>query len=122
MEALLVHSASFPELPALTETISLAFNDDPTWSWAFPDQDLRQQHMLAFWSFMIQGALRYRWVLSTEGYEAVAVWIPPGGTELAEEDEPRLAPLLDSLVGSRSHDVLELLARFERAHPQEEPH
>ena len=71
---------------------------------------------------MIQGALRYPWVLCTEGYEAVAVWIPPGGTELAEADEARLAPLLDSLVGARSHDVLELLARFDRAHPHEEPH
>jgi ribosomal protein S18 acetylase RimI-like enzyme len=111
-------SASLAELPALTETISLAFNDDPTWSWAIPDRQKRP----AFWSFMIQGALRYPWVLCTERYEAVAVWIPPGGTELAEVDEARMAPLLESLVGSRSHDVLELLARFEEAHPHDEPH
>src|SRR5262249_37771689 len=58
----------------------------------------------------------------TDGYGAVAVWIPPGGTELAEEDEPRLAPLLESLVGDRWADVIELLARFEEAHPHDEPH
>jgi len=115
-------SASPAELPALTETISLAFNDDPTWSWAFPDPGLRQQQMTAFWSFFIGGALRYPWVLRTNGYEAVAVWIPPGGTELAEEDEARLAPLLESLIGARSPDVLELLARFDGAHPRDEPH
>src|SRR5215467_834145 len=115
-------SASPAELPALTETITLAFHDDPTWSWAFPDPDLRRQHMLAFWSFMIRGALRYPWVLCTDDYAAVAVWIPPGGTELAEEDEARLGPLLESLVGAHSTDVMELLHRFDEAHPHAEPH
>jgi ribosomal protein S18 acetylase RimI-like enzyme len=122
METLLVRSASPDELPALTETISLAFNDDPTWSWAFPDPGLRQQHMRVFWSFMIEGALRYPWVRCTDGYAAVAVWIPPGGTELTEENEARVGPLLESLVGARTDDVLELLARFDAAHPHEEPH
>jgi len=122
MAALPVRSASPAELSALTETISLAFNDDPTWSWAFPDPELRRRQMPVFWSFMIEGALRYSWVLCTERYEAVAVWIPPGGTELAEEAEARLAPLLESLVGAHSEDVLELLARFEGAHPHDEPH
>jgi GNAT superfamily N-acetyltransferase len=115
-------SASLDELGALTETISLAFNDDPTWSWAFSDPDLRQQQMTAFWSLFIGGALRYPWVLCTDGYEAVAVWIPPGGTELAEGDEARVAPLLESLVGDHANDVVELLARFDGAHPHDEPH
>jgi GNAT superfamily N-acetyltransferase len=115
-------SASLADLSALTETISLAFHDDPTWSWAFPDPDLRRQQMPAFWSFLIEGALRYPWVLCTERYEAVAVWIPPGGRELADEDEARMAPLLESLVGAHAHDVLELLTRFEEAHPHDEPH
>jgi len=119
---LFVREASGDELPALAETISLAFHDDPTWSWAFPDPKLRQEHFGVFWAFMIAGALRYRWVLCTDHHEAVAVWIPPGGTELAEEDEARLAPLLASLVGPHSDDVMELLARFDGAHPHEEPH
>ncbi len=106
----------------MTETITLAFYDDPTWSWAFPDPELRREHMLAFWGLMIGGALRYPWVLRTDGYAAVAVWIPPGGTELSEEEEARMAPLLESLIGARSGDVLELLARFDRAHPHGEPH
>ncbi|HKB20031.1 MAG TPA: GNAT family N-acetyltransferase [Gaiellaceae bacterium] len=117
-----VREASGAELPALTETISLAFHDDPTWSWAFPDAALRGEHFGVFWSFMIAGALRYPWVLCTDHYEAVAIWIPPGGTELAEEDEARMAPLLESLVGPHSHDVLELIARFDGAHPHDEPH
>lgn len=94
-----MRAASVDELPALAETISLAFHDDPTWSWAFPDPKLRQEQFGVFWAFMIAGALRYSWVMCTDHHEAVAIWIPPGGTELPEEDEARLAPLLASLVG-----------------------
>jgi ribosomal protein S18 acetylase RimI-like enzyme len=58
----------------------------------------------------------------TEGCEAASVWIPPGGTELAVQDEARLAPLLEELVGERAGDVIELLDRFDAAHTRDEPH
>lgn len=117
-----VRSATLADLPAVTETISLAFHDDPTWSWAFPDPTTRQEGYGSFWRFMIAGALRYPWVLMTDSCEAAAVWIPPGGIELAEGDEARLGLLLEKLIGERSADVLELFARFDAAHPHEEPH
>jgi len=79
-------------LAAVTETISLAFHDDPTWSWAFTDPMRRQEQYAVFWSFMIAGALRYPWVLMTNACEAAAVWVTPGGTELTEEDEARIGP------------------------------
>ena len=114
--------ATQADLAAVTETISLAFHDDPTWSWGFPDPLTRQEQYAAFWRFMIGGALRYPWVLMTESCEAAAVWIPPGGTELGEEDEERLGELLDGLVGERAGDVLELFRRFDAVHPHAEPH
>lgn len=117
-----MRSATRTELDGLTETISRAFHDDPTWSWAFPDEARREEQYAVFWRFMIEGALRYPWVLRTAGYEAVAVWIPPGGTELAEADEERLEPLLETLVGSWAAEVMELFARFDAAHPDGPPH
>lgn len=114
--------ASSADLTAVTETISLAFHGDPTWSWAFPDLDRRQQQYAVFWRFLVLGALRYPWVLMTDGCEAAAVWIPPGGTEIAEEDEPQLGPLLEELVGERASELMELLDRFDAAHPRDEPH
>ena len=75
-----------------------------------------------FWRFLIAGALRYPWVRMTDGCEAASVWIPPGGTEIAEEDEARVAPLLVELVGGRAGEVLELLDRYQTAHPRDEPH
>jgi ribosomal protein S18 acetylase RimI-like enzyme len=118
----LSRSATTADLPAVTETISLAFHEDPTWSWAFPDSLRRQDQYAMFWRFMIAGALRYPWVLMTEGCEAASVWIPPGGTEIAPEDEAQVAPLLEELVGARVGEVIELLDRFEAAHPRHEPH
>jgi GNAT superfamily N-acetyltransferase len=51
-----------------------------------------------------------------------SVWIPPGGTELSEDDEERVEPPLRDLVGPRAGEVLELLERFDAAHPRQEPH
>ena len=119
---LTTRTATRADLPAVTETISLAFHGDPTWSWAFPDPARRQEQYGVFWRFMIAGALRYPWVLMTDGCEAAAVWIPPHGTEIAEEDEARLGPLLEEIVGDRAGEVIELLERFDAAHPKDEPH
>ena len=84
--------ATRADLLAVTETISLAFHDDPTWSWAFPDPLRRQEQYAVFWRFIIAGALRYPWVLMTQGCEAASVWIPPGGTEIAPEDDAQVLP------------------------------
>jgi ribosomal protein S18 acetylase RimI-like enzyme len=110
------------DLEAVTETISLAFHEDPTWSWAFPDANRRQEQYAIFWRLLIAGAMRYPWVLLTDGCEAAAVWIPPGGTEIPAEDEERIEPLVEDLVGPRAGEVLELLERFDAAHPRHEPH
>ena len=50
--------ATRADLTAVTETIGMAFHDDPTWSWAFPDPVLRQEQYGVFWRFMIAGAMR----------------------------------------------------------------
>ena len=115
-------ASSDADLDAVTETISLAFHEDPTWSWAFPDTGRRQAQYAVFWRFLIAGAMRYPWVLMSDGCEAAAVWIPPGGTEFSEEDEERVEPLLRDLVGPRAGAVLELLEGFDAAHPRQEPH
>jgi GNAT superfamily N-acetyltransferase len=36
-DGVIVRSATSADLAAVTNTISLAFHDDPTWSWGFPD-------------------------------------------------------------------------------------
>jgi GNAT superfamily N-acetyltransferase len=115
-------ATSNADLAAVTQTISRAFHEDPTWSWAFPDPIRRQEQYAVLWQFMIVGAMRYPWVLMTDGAEVASVWIPPGGTEIAEEAEAEVEPLLEDLVGPRAAEVIELLERFDAAHPREQPH
>jgi GNAT superfamily N-acetyltransferase len=110
--------ASGRELDAVTRTLWLAFRDDPLWSWALPDHEKLE----ALWRFMIRSALRYPSVWITGDYAAASVWIPPGGSELTDEEEGRLEPLLRELAGDHAPAVLELLDRFDASHPRDRPH
>jgi GNAT superfamily N-acetyltransferase len=109
---------------AITETISVAFHDDPTWSWAFPDEARRQKQYRVWWGLLVDSALRFERpaVYVTEGIEAAAIWLPPGEEEMTESDQERLPGILEELVGDHGEDVLELLERFEHAQPSDPPH
>ena len=106
------------DLDEVTATIAGAFAGDPLWSWAVPDLDRRAR----LWRFFVQGALCHPNTYIADGGRAVAMWIPPGGSELSHEQEEQLPDLIGELCGARAADVLVLLDRFEEAHPTAEPH
>ena len=113
-----VRVATAADLDDLTALFTAAFENDPVWSWAFPDsRDLAQ-----WWRFLVGSALRYPNVWVYGDCAAASVWIPPGGSELTEEEDQRVESLLTRLVGPRVAAVMELLERFEASHPQERPH
>lgn len=110
--------AAARDLDGLTSTLWAAFSEDPLWSWAFPDRSKLE----VWWRFLIASALRYPCVWVTGPIAAASVWIPPDGTELTDEEEERVEPLLTELVGPRAPAVIDLLGRFEASHPRTEPH
>jgi GNAT superfamily N-acetyltransferase len=110
------------EADYVTELFTLAFYDDPTWGWAFPDAATRREHHRLWWGLCMHSAVPYGWVWMTEDGGAASLWIPPEKRELSEADEARVEPLLRELVGSHTDDVLVLLDRFEAAHPRDTPH
>jgi GNAT superfamily N-acetyltransferase len=111
-------TATASDLAGLTTTLTAAFETDPLWSWAFPDPE----DMAVWWREFLSSALRFPWVWVSGDYAAVASWIPPGESELTEEAEKRVEPLLTELIGPRAPAVAELVNRFEAAHPSEQPH
>ncbi len=117
-----VRQVTEPEAGGVAELFTLAFYDDPTWSWAFPTSEQRLDHHRIWWGLYLHSALRYRWVWMTDDGGAAALWIPPGEPELSVEDEARVEPLLRELIGSRADDVLTLLDSFDANHPRHEPH
>jgi GNAT superfamily N-acetyltransferase len=106
------------DLDGLTDTLTAAFAADPLWNWALPERE----KLAAFWRFLIASALRYPCTWTLDGYAAASVWIPPGGIELTADEQERVESLFEDLAGPRSPDVLELLERFEAAHPAGPPH
>jgi GNAT superfamily N-acetyltransferase len=109
---------------AVVRTLTLAFHDDPLWSWAFPDERRRPQHYEVWWGMFVAGSVDQSATWITDGGAgAAAVWVPPGGSELLPDDEARVEPLLRELFEDEHADrVLELLERFEANHPDEPFH
>jgi GNAT superfamily N-acetyltransferase len=114
--------AGAADLDAVAETIVLAFQNDPVWSWAFPDAAQRPAQFRRWWPLFVESALPHNWVWMAPNAETVAVWTPPGLPELTHEAEARIPSLIGELLGDRAPVVLEGLLQFEAAHPRDEPH
>ncbi len=102
----------------LSTLLAEVFSRDPVWGWAFPDPE----RLRAWWRLFVGSALRYPCTWIAGDVAAAAMWIPPGGTELTAEDEALVEPLIRELAGDRARDVIELVERFEAAHPDGPPH
>ena len=80
-------------------------------------------HHALFWGPSVDGALRYDWVWLTRDGTAASVWIPPNGTEMSDEQLDRLVELVHTWLDPQGGAAfLELLRRFDRSHPRDEPH
>jgi GNAT superfamily N-acetyltransferase len=106
------------DLDAVIDILSAAFAHDPLWTWAFPDGNNRT----VWWRLCIRSAMRYPSTWITDEGSAASVWIPPGGCEMTPEEEAGIPRLIETLCGDRSSVVMDLLGRFEHAHPRERPH
>jgi len=113
-------TATVADLDAIVSTFTSAFLHDPVWGPVFPDERRRAGQAAVMWRVYAGSALRYPWTLVTPGVEAAAVFIPPGGVELTEEEagglEGRLAAVTDAATARAITVVGE---QFEAAHPTE---
>lgn len=108
-----IRRAEAGEVEDVTETLWLAFDGDPLWSWAFPDHDL----LKPWWRLLVSAALGHGWVWTAGDHAAAAVWVPPGRKELSADQEREAGELLAKLLGSRAGEVEALLETFEASHP-----
>jgi GNAT superfamily N-acetyltransferase len=122
MGDLAARRATAADADRVTEIISLAFARDPLWRHALARLGGGDGRHAAFWRLLVEGALRYPWTWLTGGGEATSIWIPPGGTDMTPEQDERLAGLVAEYFGPAADDLMELLDRFDAAHPRAEPH
>lgn len=111
--------ANSNDASAVVETITAAFLKDPVWSWAFPDPSRRAEHYRVWWDMFVEAAIACRSALVVDpAAAAAAIWVPPGGKDLTDEDEARVEPLLRELLGDEQAErVLVLNEGFEAHHP-----
>jgi len=116
--------AQVEESEAILETIATAFHDDPFWSWAFADESRRAEQFRVWWRVFVDAAFgngNWNWV--TDRCGSVALWTPPGGTEMTSAEEAELVRLVVEFIGGdHANEVLGVLAQFEAAHPHDVPH
>jgi GNAT superfamily N-acetyltransferase len=111
--------ATAEDAEAITETLALAFHEDPVWSWAFPDANRRLEQHRAVWGLLVKAKIEEGSVWRTAGGEAAAVWVLPGRPELGPEDGERLEALVAGSMGEGAARVLDSFERFDAAHPHE---
>ena len=114
--------ATVADLPALSETMALAFYEDPVWGWAFPDPERRLAQHRAHWGLLLRAALPHGWVWLTGEADAATLWIPPGAPELSPAEEGEAEAQIHEMLGDGAARVLDTFARFDAAHPEGEPH
>ncbi|MGB0121269.1 MAG: GNAT family N-acetyltransferase [Solirubrobacterales bacterium] len=117
-----IRVAAASDLDRVTEILVGAFYRDPTWSWAFPDDDRRREQHRSLWRLMVEGAMRYPTVWLNADATATAVWIPPGGSEMSSAQEATLKPLVSDLLGEGADRVNDAFDLFEQAHPEGPEH
>jgi hypothetical protein len=99
-----------------------AFLDDPTWSWIVADPVIRPDVLRVLWQAFADSALRYSSLWISEGATAAAVWIPPDGEEMSEEQAAVVMPTLEAMLGAAAPHVFAAMEEFDKAHPHHEPH
>lgn len=111
--------ATAADASAIAATLSAAFDADPLWSWAFPDDEKRPAQYEVFFGLFVESAIPNGWVWTLDQAAAVAVWTPPGKNELSDEAEARLEPFLTAELGTHAKPVLEVFESFGSAYPDD---
>ena len=87
-----VRRATGADLPAVVETLSAAFVDDPVFVWWVPDPRRRRQLLPPFFEITVDLNHPHDEIYTADPVPAAAaVWIPPGHQPVGEAAEERLA-------------------------------
>jgi GNAT superfamily N-acetyltransferase len=116
-------TATSADTDLVTEIIALAFAEDPVWGPALARPDGSVAHHTAFWRLFVEGALPHGMVYLADDDAAVALWIPPGGEEMSDEQVDQLRQIVvDNLEPAEQEAMFALWERFEEAQPDSAPH
>jgi GNAT superfamily N-acetyltransferase len=116
LAALHPRKAAAADLPDVTDTLALAFYDDPVIMWWIDDRSRRRQLLPGFFGAIAESYLSYDETYSVDEGVSAAVWAPPGA-----KDDEELPALLGGVVEEYAERLFEILGLMEEKHPVE-PH
>lgn len=114
--ALRPRKATATDLPDVSDTLALAFYDDPVVTWIIDDGPRRQQLLPGFFGAIAESYLAYDETYSVDEGVAAAVWAPPGA-----KDDEELPAVLGAVVEEYAERLFETLGLMDEKHPVE-PH
>lgn len=111
------------DLDRVTEIITLAFVSDPVWGVAIARPDGSRQHHAAYWRPWIEGAMRNSAVYLNNDASAVTIWVPPGCTEMTDEQSAEVLSVVEKSLPPESKPLMiEIWDRFAAAQPPGSQH
>jgi ribosomal protein S18 acetylase RimI-like enzyme len=99
-------------------TIVLAFAEDPTVRWCWPDSHQYLEAAPEFVRTMADAAFGQGTATKTAGFAGAALWLPPG----AKSDEERMEELMKETIDPRVCNELMTLLEAAAAYHPKEPH
>ena len=118
---LLVRKATGPDLPALVETLTAAFFDDPVMSWWILDPARRSEILRAFFEIIVDVNRPHdELYTASTAPAAAAVWVPPGCQPSGQGAEQLVARCVDA-AEETSERLLAAFELMDQHHPQQ-PH
>jgi ribosomal protein S18 acetylase RimI-like enzyme len=118
-----VRRATVDDLPHLSATLALSFEDYPWTDWTVAADDHRRRLAELFEADLREFGLEYGEVWVTDDRAAVAVWMPPGAAGEGAEDtigqpEVPLDPRKENLIGDRLPQAIQADAFVEAHRPE----
>lgn len=71
------------QIPAVTRTLTRAFQDDPVSRYLFPGDEERPRPLAWYLGSAVRYCQPYGEVYAAEGLDGVAAWLPPGKTRVS---------------------------------------
>jgi ribosomal protein S18 acetylase RimI-like enzyme len=116
-----VRRATGADLPAVVETLTAAFFDDPFFVWRFPDPRRRRQLLPLFFEITVDLNHPHDEIYTADPVPAAAaVWIPPGRQPVGEAAEEMLAAYTEA-AEETAERLLTALSLMAEVHPTQ-PH
>ena len=108
--------ATAEDLPALSETLALAFYDDPVMMFCIPEGSRRREILPGVFGAITRSYSAYDEIYGLDDGRSAAVWAPPGA-----EDDEELPGAFEEILGEDAERAFLVMGLMEEKHPTD-PH